>query len=82
MDGASGYVVDLDGTVYLGDQPLPGAVRTLGRIREAGSRLVFLTNNPLRSAASYAELLRGLGVQADEREVVTPRAPARTCCAT
>jgi HAD superfamily hydrolase (TIGR01450 family) len=68
----SGYVVDLDGTVYLGDQPLPGAVQTLGRIREAGSRLVFLTNNPLRSAASYAELLRGLGVQADEREVVTP----------
>ncbi len=68
----SGYVVDLDGTVYLGDQPLPGAVATLGRIREAGSRLVFLTNNPLRSPASYAELLRGLGVQADEREIVTP----------
>ena len=32
-----GYVVDLDGTVYLGDQPLPGAVQTLGRIRAAGS---------------------------------------------
>ena len=29
----AGYVVDLDGTVYLGDQPLPGAVQTLGRIR-------------------------------------------------
>ncbi|HUZ55439.1 MAG TPA: HAD-IIA family hydrolase [Streptosporangiaceae bacterium] len=68
----SGYVVDLDGTVYLGDQPLPGAVETLARVRQAGSRLVFLTNNPLRSAASYAELLRGIGVQADEREVVTP----------
>jgi HAD superfamily hydrolase (TIGR01450 family) len=68
----AGYVVDLDGTVYLGDQPLPGAVETLGRIRAAGSRLVFLTNNPLRSAASYAELLRGLGVQADQREIVTP----------
>ena len=68
----SGYVVDLDGTVYLGDRPLPGAVETLGRIREIGSRLVFLTNNPLRSPASYAELLRGLGVQAAEREVVTP----------
>lgn len=68
----SGYVVDLDGTVYLGDQPLPGAVPTLARIREAGSRLVFLTNNPLRSPASYAELLRDVGIQADEREVVTP----------
>jgi ribonucleotide monophosphatase NagD (HAD superfamily) len=32
----SGYVIDLDGTVYLGDQPLPGAVETLARIRAAG----------------------------------------------
>jgi NagD protein len=69
-----GYVVDLDGTVYVGDQALPGAVDALARIRAAGSRVVFLTNNPLRSAASYAERLRGLGVQADEREVVTPLA--------
>lgn len=68
----SGYVVDLDGTVYLGGEPLPGAVDTLERLRRAGSRLVFLTNNPLRSAKSYAELLRGLGVQAVEREIITP----------
>ncbi len=70
----AGYVVDLDGTVYLGDEALPGAVGALARIRAAGSRVVFLTNNPLRSAASYAERLRDLGVQADEREVVTPLA--------
>jgi HAD superfamily hydrolase (TIGR01450 family) len=70
----AGYVVDLDGTVYLGDEPLPGAVDTLARIRDASSRLVFLTNNPLRSAASYTERLRSFGVQADEREVVTPLA--------
>ena len=68
----SGYVVDLDGTVYLGDEALPGAVETLARIRAAGARVVFLTNNPLRSAASYAEVLSGLGVEAAEHEVVTP----------
>jgi HAD superfamily hydrolase (TIGR01450 family) len=67
-----GYVMDLDGTVYLGDEALPGAVETLARLRAAGRRLVFLTNNPLRSAGSYADLLRGLGVQADADEVVTP----------
>lgn len=68
----AGYVIDLDGTVYLGDAPLPGAVQTLARIRAAGARVVFLTNNPLRSAASYAERLRGIGIAASEREVVTP----------
>ena len=70
----AGYVVDLDGTVYVGDQALPGAVETLASVRAAGARLVFLTNNPLRSAASYAERLCDLGVQADERDVVTPLA--------
>jgi HAD superfamily hydrolase (TIGR01450 family) len=68
----SGYVVDLDGTVYLGGEALPGAVESLARIRAAGARVVFLTNNPLRSAASYAELLLGLGVEATEHEIVTP----------
>jgi HAD superfamily hydrolase (TIGR01450 family) len=68
----SGYVLDLDGTVYLGDKALPGAVETLARIRGAGARVVFLTNNPLRSAASYAEVLSGLGIEAAEHEIVTP----------
>ena len=68
----AGYVLDLDGTVYLGDELLPGAADTLARIRRAGSRVIFLTNNPLRSAASYAERLHDLGVPADESEIVTP----------
>ena len=51
-----GYALDLDGTVYLGGELLPGAADTIARIRGAGSRLVFLTNNPLRSPA---ELRRG-----------------------
>jgi HAD superfamily hydrolase (TIGR01450 family) len=67
-----GYALDLDGTVYLGGKLLPGAAETIARIREAGSRLVFLTNNPLRSPASYAEALSGLGIPADPGDVVTP----------
>jgi HAD superfamily hydrolase (TIGR01450 family) len=70
----AGYVVDLDGTVYLGDAALPGAVEALAGVRATGARVVFLTNNPLSSAGAYAERLRGLGVQADEQEVVTPLA--------
>ena len=67
-----GYALDLDGTIYLGDALLPGAAATVRRIRQGGSRLVFLTNNPLRSAASYAERLSGLGIPAAEADVVTP----------
>jgi HAD superfamily hydrolase (TIGR01450 family) len=68
----AGYVLDLDGTVYLGDELLPGAADTLARIRRAGSRVVFLTNNPLRSAASYSQRLASFGVTAAESEILTP----------
>src|SRR3954447_14541906 len=66
-----GYVLDLDGTVYLGGAPLPGAVETIGRLRALGSRFVFLSNNPLERPATYAEKLRGMGIPAEDDEVVS-----------
>ncbi len=66
-----GYAFDLDGTVYLGDAALPGAVETIGRIRQAGRPVVFVTNNPLHTAADYAGKLQGLGVEATSADIVT-----------
>jgi len=67
----NGYAFDLDGTVYLGDTALPGAIETIGRIRQAGRPVVFVTNNPLHSDEDYARKLRGLGVEATAANVVT-----------
>ena len=66
-----GYVFDLDGTLYLGDQLLPGAAETVASIREAGGRVAFLTNKPLESPADYAAKLTELGIPASEGEVVS-----------
>ncbi|HET7029453.1 MAG TPA: HAD-IIA family hydrolase [Candidatus Limnocylindrales bacterium] len=66
-----GYVLDLDGTVYLGGSPLPGAVDAIGRLRALGSRFVFLSNNPLWAPAAYAEKLRAMGIPVEDREVVS-----------
>src|SRR4051812_17387545 len=66
-----GYVLDLDGTVYLGGAPLPGAVETIDRLRALGSRFVFLSNNPLERPATYAEKLRRMGIPAGDDEVVS-----------
>jgi phosphoglycolate/pyridoxal phosphate phosphatase family enzyme len=66
-----GYAFDLDGTVYLGDTPLPGAVETIGRIRQAGRPVVFVTNNPLHSADDYAGKLCSIGIDAAAADVVT-----------
>jgi HAD superfamily hydrolase (TIGR01450 family) len=66
-----GYLLDLDGTVYLGTEPLPGAVEAFDRLRGAGSRVIFLSNNPLQRSASYAAKLRGMGLAVDDDDVVS-----------
>jgi HAD superfamily hydrolase (TIGR01450 family) len=66
-----GYVFDLDGTLYLGDQLLPGAAETVAAVRDAGARVAFLTNKPLETPAAYAAKLTNLGIPATAREVVS-----------
>lgn len=65
------YAFDLDGTIYLGDELLPGAAETVAELRERGARIVFLTNKPLHDAAEYAEKLTALGIPATAADVVT-----------
>ena len=65
-----GTVLDLDGTVYLGDALLPGARHTIQALRAAGSRLVFLSNKPLQPRADYAAKLTRLGVPTLPDEVI------------
>lgn len=67
----AGYALDLDGTVYLGDAALPGAVDAIRRLRGLGCGVVFVTNKPLETAADYAGKLARLGVPCDAADVVT-----------
>lgn len=67
----AGYAFDLDGTVYLGDELLPGAAETISGLRAAGARVVFVTNKPLATAADYAAKLTELGVPTTPEQVVT-----------
>jgi phosphoglycolate/pyridoxal phosphate phosphatase family enzyme len=66
----AGYVFDLDGTVYLGESLLPGAMDVLERLRAAGRSMLFLSNNPLRTRADYAMKLTRLGIPAGEDDVI------------
>ncbi len=49
--GVQGYLLDLDGTVYLGEKLIPGADRAVAELRRRGRRIVFLSNKPLHSRA-------------------------------
>ena len=65
-----GYVFDLDGTIYLGDELLPGAKRLILKLRELGKRVIFLSNNPTKDPRMYAEKLGGLGLETPDSEIV------------
>ena len=65
-----GYVFDLDGTIYLGDELLPGAERLVLKLRELGKRVTFLSNNPTKDPKMYAEKLGKLGLKTPASEIV------------
>jgi HAD superfamily hydrolase (TIGR01450 family) len=64
-------LVDLDGVVYLGSEPIPGAADALNHARNAGIRLVFVTNNAARPPSEVAAQLCDLGVKAHSDDVMT-----------
>lgn len=65
------FLFDLDGVVYLGDEPLPHARESLSRLREAGKEIRFLTNDPRPTREEVVRKLVGMGVEAHTEEVVT-----------
>jgi HAD superfamily hydrolase (TIGR01458 family) len=74
----SAVLLDIDGVLHVSGHPIDGGADAVRRLREAGHRLRFLTNNTTESRARLAESLRGLGVElADEELQTTPIAAAR-----
>ncbi len=66
-----GFVFDLDGTVYLGDHALPGAVQAIATLRQRGKRTIFVSNKPLEPRESYASKLTRLGIPTSPNEIIT-----------
>ena len=65
-----GYIFDLDGTIYLGNELLPGVAAMLAGLRAAGARVLFLSNNPTKDRPMYVAKLRGLGIECTEDDVL------------
>jgi HAD superfamily hydrolase (TIGR01450 family) len=66
-----GALLDLDGVLYLGPEPVPHAAAALAQARSEGMRLAFVTNNASRRADVVAAHLTELGISAEPDDVVT-----------
>lgn len=70
LEGIVAVFLDLDGTIYLGDDLIQGAKEFLNRLEEKKIRRFFLSNNSSKSVDQYLEKLRGLGIDAHEGEIL------------
>lgn len=65
------FVLDLDGTIYLGDRLLPGAAEFITTAKEKGRQVLFFTNNTSRSPMEYVERLSRMGIPVTREDILT-----------
>ncbi len=65
------FLMDMDGTVYVGGRKIPGAFEALDTLRSKGKTICYVTNNSSRSNAAYVKRLEGMDVFINENELYT-----------
>ena len=70
LEGIEAVFLDLDGTLYLGDDMIEGALDFLLRLKEKGVQRFFLSNNSSKSVTQYLEKLQGMGVPAASEDIL------------
>lgn len=66
-----GFLLDMDGTFYLGDRLLEGALRFIDLLHDQDKKYLFLTNNSSRHRSQYAQKINRLGLPIAEDAVLT-----------
>ncbi len=65
------FIFDMDGTIYLGGNPFPFAVDFIKKLRGAGKRVLFFTNNASHSPEFYMDKLTRLGFAPSSEEILS-----------
>ncbi|PKM55541.1 MAG: HAD family hydrolase [Firmicutes bacterium HGW-Firmicutes-3] len=65
------YLLDMDGTIFLGDELIEGSKEFLEMIKSEGKRYIFLTNNSSKNRRIYVDKLIRLGIHVTEEEIFT-----------
>ena len=65
------FILDLDGCVWVGEEPTPRAVEAIEELRDAGKDVAYATNDPRSATEDYVARLWKIGIRASVRDVVT-----------
>jgi HAD superfamily hydrolase (TIGR01450 family) len=64
------FLVDLDGTIYLGNQPINGAKKFYNKMKNLGKHVYFLSNNSSKSKLDYVKKLKSMGIETSKKEII------------
>lgn len=67
---AKGFILDLDGTIYVEDRIIEGAKETIDDLRKSGHKIVFYTNKSISTRYDYVKKLKKLGIQISLEEII------------
>ena len=65
------FLLDMDGTFYLGNNLIPGAAELLQLLEKTGRDYIFLTNNSSKNSGDYSRKLAEMGIDVSPRKIVT-----------
>ena len=72
IDTIDAFFFDMDGTIYLGEEPIPGARAALRSLRERGKRCYFVTNNTSKARHNYFDKLKRMEIEVELSEIIYP----------
>ena len=65
------FALDMDGTIYLGEQWIEGAKDFLKAVEASGREYIFVTNNSSKNPKAYVEKLLRMGLEVNEDKIIT-----------
>lgn len=70
LENIKAFVLDMDGTIYLGNELFPFTKDFLSRVEDTGRKFYFFTNNSSKSQQAYIEKLADMGIRADKKQMM------------
>lgn len=72
MKSYKGYIFDMDGVIYRGDEPIQDAVETINILKRNGCEIIYITNNSSKLSSEYRDVLLSMGIgNVHEDDIIT-----------
>lgn len=71
LDKVKLFVLDMDGTFYLGDRRIDGALDFIHKVKETGRDFIFFTNNSSKNGSMYIEKLAAMDCPITKDQIMT-----------